>query len=78
MIALARGKRERAAGLLETASEGYDAVDMPVHAAACRRRLGELRDDDTLITSADAFLRERGVVSPEKWTQVLLPICPAS
>src|SRR5262249_33971342 len=60
--------QEDAAALLKRAIERFGALDMPLHAAAARRRLGELTGGDSgqqLIDAADAWMYSHGIRNPE-------------
>ena len=49
---------------LRSAEQGFRTVDMALHAAVARRRLGELRggdDGQKLIDAADAWMRSQTV-----------------
>lgn len=73
-----RGNDERARDLLASAIEGFARVDMPVHAAAVRRRLGELTGGDEgaqLVHESNREMREHCVVDPEKLTAIYAPRC---
>jgi hypothetical protein len=50
------------------AAAAYDAVDMPVHAAAARMRMGGA----DAVDGATA-MRERGVVKPDRMAALLMP-----
>ena len=61
---------------LATATALYDEVDLPLFAAASRRRRGELLGGDAgraEPASADTFLRSPGLVNPVRYTAILLP-----
>ncbi len=61
---------------LEAAASALDATAMPLHAAAARRRLGEVRGDEEgarTISAADAALRDRGVSDTPRMLGLLAP-----
>lgn len=75
-IARVRGDRDAAAAHLSEAASAFDACDMALHAACCRRRRGELIGGDEgrdLITGADALMRSQDIKSPERWCAIYAP-----
>src|SRR5262249_14203117 len=61
---------------LETAPTGFDAVGMGLHAAAARRRLGELLGGDEgrrLVEHADAWMTAQTIRSPARMTRMIAP-----
>jgi tetratricopeptide (TPR) repeat protein len=75
-IARERGELERAGALFEQAERGFDALAMGLHASAVRNRRGELlrgEEGHELVDAADAFLREQGVVRPDRLVAMLAP-----
>jgi hypothetical protein len=80
-LASVRREQERAASLYRSAAEALDACDMLLHAAAARRALGSLlggHSGQALVQSADAVMREQGVVKPERFVRVYAPVGVAS
>jgi hypothetical protein len=74
--AATRGEGERAAALLETAEAGFAAAEMALHAAAARRRRGELMGGEAgreLMAAADAWMTGQKIKSPERMTAMLAP-----
>jgi hypothetical protein len=73
----ARGGNEgdtRAA--FRAAERTFEALTMPLHAAAARRRQGELAAGDVgrdLVASSDARLAELGAKAPERFARFLVP-----
>jgi serine/threonine protein kinase len=70
------GDRPRAASLLACAASGFEAADMALYLAAARRRLGELLGGDEGLAQAEeakAWMAERGVVNPDRMTEMLAP-----
>ena len=75
-IAELRGESERGAALLETAIAGFDAVEMGLHAAVARRRLGQLIGGDsgaTLVRAADLWMTDQRIKSPVAMSRLLAP-----
>ncbi len=75
-VAAAREEVARAVALLESAEAGLVAADMALHAAAARRRRGELMGGDagrSLVAAADAWMAGQGITSPERMTAMLAP-----
>jgi hypothetical protein len=71
-----RGEAQRARGLLESAEAGFTAADMALHAAASRRRLGELTGGTAggdLVAGADAWMNGQDITNPARMTQMLAP-----
>jgi hypothetical protein len=65
--------------LLRRCIDELDALDMAVHAAAARRRLGALLGGDrgeAVVRQADAALAARGVARPEAITRQFVPGFP--
>lgn len=68
-VAAARGDARGACGHLEAAITGFDALEMALHAAAARRRLGELTGGDdgrSLVLAADDVMARQGVRRPDR------------
>jgi hypothetical protein len=75
-LAATRGDRSRALALVDRAEAGCDAAQMGLCAAAARRRRGELLGGEAghaLVESADAWMRQRDIRSPERMTALLAP-----
>lgn len=75
-LAALAGRRDDARAHLERAETGFEGVGMPVHAAAMRRRRGELLGGTVgaaLVETADAAIREKGAVRPEAIVDMLAP-----
>ena len=71
-----RGETEPALRLLQTAEAGFSAASMALHAAAARRRRGELMGGDTgleLVAAADAWMKAQSIKNPERMTAMLAP-----
>jgi tetratricopeptide (TPR) repeat protein len=71
-----RGAREEAARFADRAARGFEAMDMALHAAAARRRWGEMlggEDGRRVAAAADDWMRAEGVVSPDRTTRMLAP-----
>ncbi|MFT3694066.1 MAG: protein kinase [Kofleriaceae bacterium] len=73
-IAKARSDRTAAIGLYEKAAKLFDTVDLALHAAAARRRLGELREDAAAIAAADAWMTGQKIQNPSRMTMMLAPV----
>ena len=74
--AVAREDTARALAWLESAEAGLVAADMPLHAAAARRRRGELVGGEAglgLVAAADAWMTGQGIANPERMTAMLAP-----
>jgi len=75
-IAARRGDTTTAAELFEQTARELDAVDLRLHAAAARRRRGELVGGErgtTLVADADAWMASQKIRSPERMTAMLAP-----
>jgi hypothetical protein len=75
-VAAARGRTDAAVQWLESAEAGFGAADMALHAAAARRRRGELVGGDaggSLVASADGWMAGQGIRRPERMTAMLAP-----
>lgn len=75
-VAVVSGRGEAAAEMLKRAISQADAADMPLFAAAGRRRLGQLRHDQegrSLIRDADAWMESRGIRVPWRFAAMLVP-----
>ena len=55
------------------AEKAFEALTMPMHAAAARRRQAELAGDPTALATADAALAAFGVTMPERFARLLVP-----
>jgi eukaryotic-like serine/threonine-protein kinase len=76
-VAAARGRRDAAASLFELAEIRFRSADMSLFAAAARRRRGELLGGpagESLVESADAWMRTQNILQPEAMTGVLAPM----
>ena len=67
-----RGQRERAVSLLGDAATQLRAIDMPLHAAAATRRLGEMGRAGC-IEEADAWMHAHAIRNPAAMTRMLVP-----
>jgi hypothetical protein len=70
------GDAERALRSLEAAEAGFTTAEMALHAAAARRRRGELVGGDVgrdLVASVDAWMAGQNVRNPERMTAMLAP-----
>jgi tetratricopeptide (TPR) repeat protein len=62
--------------LLRWALQRFEAVDMNLFAAACRRRLGQLTggsESRKKIEQADAWMARQGIKNPERMTAMMAP-----
>lgn len=74
-----RGEDASAASWLRAAESSLERVSMTVHAAAARRRRGELLGDsggEALVASADRVLTAAGVADPARIAAMLVPAAP--
>jgi hypothetical protein len=70
------GAAERAISLLDAAISGFETHDMPIFAAAARRRLGKLLGGEagqTLIDQSEAWMAAQKIVNPDRITTMLAP-----
>jgi len=75
-VAARRGDPESAVELFEQAARGFEAADLLLHAAAARRRLGQLIGGDAgraLVDAADAWMSEEKIKNPARMTTMLAP-----
>jgi serine/threonine protein kinase len=76
-IALARGRHDRALRFYDEAAQGFDALQMELHAAASRRRYGEILggEQGRLITK-DSFqsMLDQRVRNPDRMAAMLAPV----
>jgi len=76
-IASIHGETRRALELFASAEKGCQAADMQLHAAAARRRRGQLlggEEGRALVEAADAWMGKQGIVSPERMAAMLAPV----
>ncbi len=75
-----RSDTTRAVALFTDAAKPLDAVDMPLHAAAARRRLGELIGGDegtALIEEVDRWMASEGIRNPARLAAMYVPGLPS-
>jgi hypothetical protein len=75
-VAAARGRVEEAVALLVEAEQRFTTAEMGLHAAAARRRRGELlggAEGAALIAAADAWMSEHGIKNAARMAASLLP-----
>ncbi len=72
-IVHARGDRPRALGLLRSAAEQLSAADMEGFASALRWRIAALTGDGPLQEASAQWLRDHGVVRPERYSAARWP-----
>ncbi len=61
---------------LAAAIDAFDAVDMRLYSAVCRRRLGMLQRDDTarsLLESSEAWMAAQGIRNPARISGLIAP-----
>ncbi|AUX49029.1 ATPase AAA [Sorangium cellulosum] len=78
-VAASHGEAELAAQQIAEAVRGFDAAGMALYAAAARRRQGELLKGDegrAAALTANGWMQEQGIVSPDRMTAMLLPGFP--
>jgi len=76
-VAASRGRSDEAIALLREAAAGLDGVDMAMHAAVARWRLGALLGGDegaALVRGARAWLEDQGVQEAERFAAMLAPV----
>ncbi len=75
-VAATSGDGEAARKLLPEVVAKFEAVQMPLYAAAARRRLGELLGGDggqALIAAVDRWMTSAAIVRPERMVAMLAP-----
>jgi serine/threonine protein kinase len=75
-VAGVHGDAIAGATLLAQAAERFDAAEMGLHAAAARRRLGQVRggaEGGRLVAEADAWMQGEGIRKPELIARMLAP-----
>jgi hypothetical protein len=75
-IAASAGNPESAAALADSADQELRSLEMNLHAAAARRRRGELLGGDegqALVEASDAWMAEQGIKDPGRITAMLAP-----
>lgn len=75
-ITLLHGDARATLSLLDSAALQFDACDMALHAAAVRRRKGQIVGGDegrALIESADAWMARQGITNPIRMTALFVP-----
>jgi eukaryotic-like serine/threonine-protein kinase len=78
-IAGARRDLVRAVALLDKATEAFTSADMFSHAAATRRRRGELLGGDegqALVEESNAWMTSQGIQNPPRMTAMYAPGFP--
>jgi eukaryotic-like serine/threonine-protein kinase len=76
-IAAAQGDRSRAATLFACAVTHLEAIDMNLHAAAARRRLGEIlggHEGQSHVERADSWMCQQTIQNPACMTDVFAPV----
>jgi hypothetical protein len=75
-IARTRGDREEAVAQLRLALEGFEKAELALHAAATRRRLGELvggTEGASLVEAANTWMGRQGIFNPTAMTRLYAP-----
>jgi tetratricopeptide (TPR) repeat protein len=75
-LALHAGEPERALLHLLRAADDYESIGCVLDAAACRFRAGQVaggREGAARAEAAETALRDRGIVSPERWVAMMVP-----
>lgn len=75
-VAVTSGDRKAGLQLLARAEQNLLATDMKLHAAAARYRRGEMMGGvkgQALIDEGKAWMHERGIVEPARFTAMLVP-----
>jgi hypothetical protein len=76
-VAREQGRIDRAVNLYAEAARAFEALDMSLHAAVMRYRQGQTALGDqgrALVYQADAWMREQGVVRPDRMAAMLAPL----
>jgi serine/threonine protein kinase len=76
-VALARGRHDRALGFYRDAARAFEGLDMSLHAAAARRRQGELlggAQGHELIAASIASMDGQRIKNPERMAAMLAPV----
>ncbi len=76
----ARDQRAEAARAFEAAAALFGSAGMKAHALACRRHAGVLDADgepEPRVVGANSWMRERGIVRPERFASLLVPFEPS-
>jgi hypothetical protein len=71
-----QGRRELAIPLVETAAAAFEAADMGLHAAAARRRLGQLvggERGEGLVRAADLWMMDQKISDPSRMSRLFAP-----
>ena len=74
-VAACRDEVPRATALLDAAELGFARADMRLFAAAARRQRGRIASQGggQAIATADAFMREQGIVRCDRFAELLVP-----
>jgi len=75
-VARQRGDDSKAARLTSRAVEEFELADMQLYAAAARRRLGEIMNDDggaELIARSEDWMRKQQIKNPARFSNMLAP-----
>lgn len=72
-VAATRGRVGEASARLEEAARLFDGLEMALYAAAARYQRGALPGGEAARREGDAWMRDHGVVDPEKLAAMLVP-----
>ena len=75
-LCLTRGRPTEARELLAIAECGFETAHMLLHAAAARRRRGEITDSAegrALMARADAWMSDQSIRNPARMTDMIVP-----
>ena len=75
-LAHQRGQKDEARLHLSRAAENFAGADMHLYAAAAKRRLGQVLNNERgleLVSEADAWMRDQRVRNPERLARMLAP-----
>ena len=75
-VAATRGDRSKAVELLTPAVDDFESLEMRLHAAAARRRLGQLVGGDggrAMVAQADSWMTGQGIRNPARMTAMIAP-----
>jgi hypothetical protein len=76
-LLFAQRKHDPALEKLRDAAASFDAAELVLYAASCRRQEGVVRGGEAgaaLVAQADAALTSCGVAVPEKWARMYAPL----
>ena len=68
----AAGRKQIASEAYLFVGEAFDKLGMPMHAAAARRRSGEISGAQDVVTAADGALSRLGIADPARFTATIV------